>query len=239
MTSVFYFLLSNPECYTRVQTEVDTVYPKDEDALDAARHGGLSYLNACISEALRLHPPAATGGPRQVPRHSGGKVIADRFVPEGTQVYLPPYSLHRDARDDTSVGVGGASTSTLVPEKKGKMRRICNEDDDSEFTPEGMTALPPHLTQNTGAETKKQRRKWTAQETQMLVDGCQKWGVGNWKAILNDPELKFDNRSPVDLKDRKGGVLWRIVTSGTYIGQRPLMPCTFPTRVVHYLCSLG
>lgn len=28
------------------------------------------------------------------------------------------------------------------------------------------------------------------------------WGVGNWKAILNDPELTFDNRSPVDLKDR-------------------------------------
>ena len=28
------------------------------------------------------------------------------------------------------------------------------------------------------------------------------WGVGNWKAILKDPKLKFDNRSPVDLKDR-------------------------------------
>jgi len=26
--------------------------------------------------------------------------------------------------------------------------------------------------------------------------------VGNWKAILNDPTLHFDNRSPVDLKDR-------------------------------------
>ena len=26
--------------------------------------------------------------------------------------------------------------------------------------------------------------------------------MGNWKAILNDPSLHFDNRSPVDLKDR-------------------------------------
>jgi hypothetical protein len=26
--------------------------------------------------------------------------------------------------------------------------------------------------------------------------------VGNWKAILKDPDLKFDSRSPVDLKDR-------------------------------------
>ncbi|EKM52488.1 uncharacterized protein PHACADRAFT_260934 [Phanerochaete carnosa HHB-10118-sp] len=40
------------------------------------------------------------------------------------------------------------------------------------------------------------------EETQMLVNGCNKWGVGNWKAILNDPDLRFDNRSPVDLKDR-------------------------------------
>lgn len=28
------------------------------------------------------------------------------------------------------------------------------------------------------------------------------WGVGNWKSILNDPQFKFDGRSPVDLKDR-------------------------------------
>ncbi|KAI1790844.1 hypothetical protein LXA43DRAFT_890168 [Ganoderma leucocontextum] len=40
------------------------------------------------------------------------------------------------------------------------------------------------------------------EETQMLVAGCNKWGVGNWKSILNDPEFKFDGRSPVDLKDR-------------------------------------
>ncbi|KAJ2982731.1 hypothetical protein NUW54_g10713 [Trametes sanguinea] len=49
---------------------------------------------------------------------------------------------------------------------------------------------------------KKPRKKWTMEETQMLVAGCNKWGVGNWKSILNDPEFKFDGRSPVDLKDR-------------------------------------
>ncbi|CAE6397111.1 unnamed protein product [Rhizoctonia solani] len=49
---------------------------------------------------------------------------------------------------------------------------------------------------------KKQRKKWTTEETQMLVDGCNEWGVGNWKAILNDPRFVFQSRSPVDLKDR-------------------------------------
>jgi hypothetical protein len=30
----------------------------------------------------------------------------------------------------------------------------------------------------------------------------RQWGVGNWKAILKDPKLMFDSRSPIDLKDR-------------------------------------
>ncbi|KAF9450975.1 hypothetical protein P691DRAFT_664168, partial [Macrolepiota fuliginosa MF-IS2] len=49
---------------------------------------------------------------------------------------------------------------------------------------------------------KKPRKKWSPEETQMLVEGCNRHGVGNWKTILSDPTLKFDNRSPVDLKDR-------------------------------------
>lgn len=50
---------------------------------------------------------------------------------------------------------------------------------------------------------KKVRKKWTIEETKMLVDGCNKHGVGNWKSMLDDTELKFDiDRTPVDLKDR-------------------------------------
>ncbi|KAF8508081.1 hypothetical protein JB92DRAFT_2955228 [Gautieria morchelliformis] len=54
----------------------------------------------------------------------------------------------------------------------------------------------------TPGQEKRQRKKWTMEETQMLVDGCNKYGVGNWKIILNDPTFTFDNRTPVDLKDR-------------------------------------
>ncbi|THH15864.1 hypothetical protein EW146_g4682 [Bondarzewia mesenterica] len=49
---------------------------------------------------------------------------------------------------------------------------------------------------------KKARKKWTEEETRMLVEGCNRHGVGNWKAILHDSSLRFDHRSPVDLKDR-------------------------------------
>ncbi|CAM0135327.1 unnamed protein product [Umbelopsis sp. WA50703] len=46
------------------------------------------------------------------------------------------------------------------------------------------------------------RRKWTALETADLIDGCVKYGVGNWKRILSDSQFTFHGRSAVDLKDR-------------------------------------
>ncbi|KAI0092369.1 hypothetical protein BDY19DRAFT_884381 [Irpex rosettiformis] len=113
-------------------------------------------------------------------------------------------------RDDTTVGVGMSSSTALVPEKKGKIRRIASDTDEVEEAFLNPSTPGPSLLSSQGLSSssapaeplKKPRKKWTAEETQMLVDGCNKWGVGNWKTILNDAELKFDNRSPVDLKDR-------------------------------------
>lgn len=98
-----------------------------------------------------------------------------------------------DFRDDTGLYTQPqpAAGSSGPAEKKGKMRRIMNDDGDGDL---GEGEERP--------TQKRIRKKWTMEETQMLVEGCNTWGVGNWKAILKDPKLKFDNRSPVDLKDR-------------------------------------
>ncbi|KAJ7477899.1 hypothetical protein B0H11DRAFT_2281130 [Mycena galericulata] len=101
-------------------------------------------------------------------------------------------------RDDTSV--------PYAP--KGKMRRIDVTPDDEPGDEEEEGKATPHedgdasTAAPSGAPEKKARRKWTPEETQMLVDGCNIHGVGNWKTILSDPSLTFANRSPVDLKDR-------------------------------------
>ena len=98
-----------------------------------------------------------------------------------------------------------------MPERRGKLRKIADDSVSQPREPlEGGLVI----------QQKKQRKKWSEEETQMLVTGCNtvrthppfldafslpplsQWGVGNWKAILKDPNLKFDNRSPVDLKDR-------------------------------------
>jgi hypothetical protein len=49
-----------------------------------------------------------------------------------------------------------------------------------------------------------EKHMWTSDETQALVDGCNKHGIGNWKAIISDEQLcsHFEGRTPGDLKDR-------------------------------------
>lgn len=46
------------------------------------------------------------------------------------------------------------------------------------------------------------RRKWTEEETNNLLLGVHKHGVGNWTDILDDSTFSFNERSGADLKDR-------------------------------------
>ncbi|KAK1232342.1 hypothetical protein PQX77_004527, partial [Marasmius sp. AFHP31] len=133
-------------------------------------------LSASSSSTSTTTLTSGGATPVKLRRVSMALASSPRLVPESAWSF----------RDDTGVDthVAGAGETCLMPEKKGKMRKIATDADD-----------------DVQAE-KKQRKKWSTEETQMLVDGCNKHGVGNWKTILGDPEFKFDNRSPVDLKDR-------------------------------------
>ncbi|TQS34612.1 hypothetical protein Golomagni_04997 [Golovinomyces magnicellulatus] len=46
------------------------------------------------------------------------------------------------------------------------------------------------------------RKKWTEEETNSLLLGVHKHGVGCWTDILSDPSFVFNGRSSSDLKDR-------------------------------------
>ena len=48
---------------------------------------------------------------------------------------------------------------------------------------------PPDET--TKPRTRRSRLRWTDAETEHLIDGCNRHGVGNWKKILNDPAYHF------------------------------------------------
>ncbi|KAG7085962.1 hypothetical protein E1B28_003487 [Marasmius oreades] len=128
-------------------------------------------LSPSSSSTTTTTSGAAT--PMKLRRVSMALASSPKVVPESTWSF----------RDDTGIEMHVAETC-LMPEKKGKLRKIAADADDDILA------------------EKKQRKRWSPEETQMLVDGCNKHGVGNWKTILGDLEFKFDNRSPVDLKDR-------------------------------------
>ncbi|KAL7718274.1 Myb family DNA-binding domain containing protein [Entamoeba marina] len=51
-----------------------------------------------------------------------------------------------------------------------------------------------------GQVIKKKKRRFSEEETQNLIEGVNRFGVGHWKTILNN--FQFDGRSCVDLKDK-------------------------------------
>lgn len=97
MRHFFWMILAHPQYYKQLQEEVDATFPSEADALDSSKYCDMPFLNACLNESLRLLPPLPTGGLREVPHGSGGKVIGGFFIPEGTQVHVPPHSVHRNS----------------------------------------------------------------------------------------------------------------------------------------------
>ncbi|KAF3905155.1 hypothetical protein ABW21_db0209906 [Orbilia brochopaga] len=54
------------------------------------------YLDCIISEGLRLFGAVIPGLPRIVPGGNGGRQLGPYFLPTGTEVSVPPFTIHRD-----------------------------------------------------------------------------------------------------------------------------------------------
>ncbi|KAJ7303434.1 high nitrogen upregulated cytochrome P450 monooxygenase 2 [Mycena albidolilacea] len=97
MTCLVWSLCSNPDIYRRLQQEIDSVFVDGvEDCFDANKHEELHFLTACMNETLRLYPPVLSNGTRQIRLGQEGRIIGGKFIPEGTSVSTPAYSLHRN-----------------------------------------------------------------------------------------------------------------------------------------------
>ncbi|PNP55721.1 hypothetical protein FNYG_15462 [Fusarium nygamai] len=93
--SLLYHLIQHPEAWLRVRNEIDAA--KAEGSFlgrvvsyrDAEK---LTYLRACIKEALRMFSPTTMGLARVVPK--GGVNIAGRHFQEGTILSISPNIVH-------------------------------------------------------------------------------------------------------------------------------------------------
>ncbi|KAJ7108572.1 cytochrome P450 [Mycena epipterygia] len=101
LSCLFFHILSDRTIFDRLRNETDEAFPRNGDqspADNTSRLAGMPLLNAVINEALRLQPPLPTGLQRAPAVGGGGKIVGSIFVPEGTNVYVPPYAIHRDPR---------------------------------------------------------------------------------------------------------------------------------------------
>ncbi|ROW06282.1 hypothetical protein VPNG_08055 [Cytospora leucostoma] len=96
MKTAMYHLLANPVSLQKLykelneaerQNRISRPYPRWEEV----QH--LPYLDACVQEALRLHPPFCLPLERVVP--DGGMTMKGQYLPAGTCVGVHPYVVNR------------------------------------------------------------------------------------------------------------------------------------------------
>ncbi|CVK96642.1 related to pisatin demethylase cytochrome P450 CYP57 [Fusarium mangiferae] len=104
-------LAERPAVYQKLRHEIDAKYKDlgEPDFIPFNETQSMKYLQACIKEALRLHP--ATGLPleRVVPR--GGVVLSGTYFPAGTIVGVNTWVMHRNQ------DVFGVDADTFMPER--------------------------------------------------------------------------------------------------------------------------
>lgn len=93
LSGLTFLLLTNPESLLKLTNEVRSTFKKEED-IDFTTVSNMSYLLACIDEALRMYPPVPTGLPRVVPR--GGVSVCGNYIPENTIVAIHQWALYHN-----------------------------------------------------------------------------------------------------------------------------------------------
>lgn len=87
LSSLTYLLTRNDRVMQNLAREIRNSF-MDERQMTMHSVSQLSYLTACIREALRVFPPIPEGLPRVVP--SEGEEISGQFVPGGVCIFISP-----------------------------------------------------------------------------------------------------------------------------------------------------
>ncbi|KAF2189731.1 cytochrome P450 [Zopfia rhizophila CBS 207.26] len=114
MRAIIYFLLKNPEAKRRLIEEIDQRRRKGElsDPVSWNEANKMKYLQACMHEALRLHPAVGVNLPRVVP--PGGTEIHGHYFPAGSIVGVNAWVVHRNKE------VYGEDAEEFRPERRLK-----------------------------------------------------------------------------------------------------------------------
>lgn len=95
LAATLFYLTRNTHALARLQDEVRGRFGDVEEIRQGAALNGCAYLRACIDEAMRMSPSVGGLLPREI--LAGGMTIDGVFVPAGTVVGVPHYTIHHNA----------------------------------------------------------------------------------------------------------------------------------------------
>ena len=92
LSFLFHSLLENPQAYTKLQEEIDTVIGQGPVTFE--HMSKLPYLEACLRETLRLYPTA----PALILAAKGDQIVGDGrwTIKGGENIILLLDKMHRD-----------------------------------------------------------------------------------------------------------------------------------------------
>lgn len=91
LSGVTYHLLSNPSSLQKLAAAVRDQFTT-YDSINSRLAQQIPYLQAVISEGLRIYPPGSQGFPRISP----GTSIDGNWVPKGTEIYTSAWTVTHD-----------------------------------------------------------------------------------------------------------------------------------------------
>ncbi|KAL9618019.1 MAG: hypothetical protein Q9160_007208 [Pyrenula sp. 1 TL-2023] len=131
------------------------------------------------------------GRPKDIELRSGGSSAKRPVDSRLKEMRSEEVLKTRGSQERVSKINGGEEESKIssLEKRKGIVR--------DEKVPE-----PKHEAGSRKEKSRKYLKRWTEAETHDLLKGVTRYGVGKWKQIKEDPDLDFNDRSTVDLKDR-------------------------------------
>ncbi|RAR07325.1 cytochrome p450 [Stemphylium lycopersici] len=96
LSYLIYELCLNPAIQTTLHTAIATINP-ETPYLSVSDLTDCEYLDGVIHETLRLHPAVPSGAARETPPE-GLTLPNGTYIPGAVSVWIPMYSLQRDAR---------------------------------------------------------------------------------------------------------------------------------------------
>ena len=94
IAAMFFYLTRNPSAYEKLAREIRQTFANVDEIVNGSRLSSCTYLRAVINETLRMSPPGAAEGAREV--LPGGITVEGHFIKAGFTIGTAIYALQHD-----------------------------------------------------------------------------------------------------------------------------------------------